>query len=33
MGADKGRSTVVLDKDDYEDKVHKMLQHEKNFEV
>ena len=33
MGADKGRSTVVLDKDNYEEKVHKMLQDEKTYEV
>ena len=33
MGADKGRSTVVLDKENYEDKVHKMLQDEKTYEI
>ena len=33
MGADKGRSTVtvVLNKENYEEKVHKMLQDEKNL--
>ena len=33
MNADKGRSTVVLDKENYEEKVHKMLQDEKTYEV
>ena len=33
MNADKGRSTVVLDKENYEEKVQKMLQDEKTYEV
>ena len=33
MGADKGRSTVVLDKSDYETKVHEMLKDEKTYET
>ncbi|XP_072017194.1 uncharacterized protein [Amphiura filiformis] len=32
MGADKGRSTVVLDKVDYEEKVHEMLKDERTYE-
>ncbi|XP_072046597.1 uncharacterized protein [Amphiura filiformis] len=32
MGADKGRSTVVLDKVDYEEKVHDMLKDERTYE-
>ena len=33
MCADKGRSTVVLNKDNYEEKVHKMLQDEETYKV
>ena len=33
MDADKGRSTVVIDKDNYEETVHKTLQNEKTYEV
>ena len=33
MGAKKGRSTVVLDEENHEEKVHKMLQDEKTYEV
>ena len=33
LPADKGRSTVVLDKDDYENKVKQMLSDEKTYEV
>ncbi|XP_072014850.1 uncharacterized protein [Amphiura filiformis] len=33
MGADKGRSTVVLDKVNYEEKVHEMLKDEKTYET
>ena len=32
MGADKGRSTVVLDKVDYDEKVHEMLKDERTYE-
>ncbi|XP_072039537.1 uncharacterized protein [Amphiura filiformis] len=33
MGTDKGRSTVVIDKKDYEEKVHEMLKDDKTYET